>query len=80
MSQIHLTSVFQSAQIVLHIQREMALHIDYCASFGLSKQEMEASPETIGKSLAFVLSVIGIHFLILLFFMNSLYCIQPIHS
>jgi hypothetical protein len=78
-SDIHLTNVFQSAQIVLHIQREMALHIDYCASFGLSKQEMEASPETIGKSLAFVLSVIGISFLILLSFMNSLHCIQPIH-
>lgn len=27
----------------------MALHIDYCASFGLSKQEMENTPETIGK-------------------------------
>jgi thiaminase len=27
----------------------MALHIDYCASFGLSKQEMEETPETIGK-------------------------------
>lgn len=28
----------------------MALHLDYCASFGLSKQEMEAHPETIGKT------------------------------
>jgi thiaminase len=28
----------------------MALHIDYCASFGLSKQEMEDTPETIGKN------------------------------
>ncbi|CAG8028682.1 unnamed protein product [Penicillium nalgiovense] len=36
-----------STQIVLHIKREMALHIDYCASFGLSKQEMEETPETI---------------------------------
>jgi len=26
----------------------MALHLDYCASFGLSKQEMESFPETIG--------------------------------
>ncbi|OGE53870.1 hypothetical protein PENARI_c007G09929 [Penicillium arizonense] len=40
-------SIAASAQIVLHIQREMALHIDYCASFGLSKQEMERHPETI---------------------------------
>lgn len=58
----------------------MALHIDYCASFGLSKQEMEASPETIGKSLAFGLSGIGIPFLTLLSLINSLHCIQPIHS
>lgn len=27
----------------------MALHLDYCAAFGLSKQEMEDTPETIGK-------------------------------
>lgn len=55
---IHTANMFQSAQIVLHIQREMSLHLDYCASFGLSKQEMEASPETIGKDLAFLLSVV----------------------
>ncbi|KAJ6103623.1 Phosphomethylpyrimidine kinase type-1 [Penicillium sp. IBT 16267x] len=40
-------SIAASAQIVLHIQREMALHLDYCASFGLSKEEMERHPETI---------------------------------
>ncbi|KAJ5081697.1 hypothetical protein NUU61_009961 [Penicillium alfredii] len=40
-------SIAASAQIVLHIQQEMALHLDYCASFGLSKQEMEDHPETI---------------------------------
>ncbi|KAJ5087518.1 heme oxygenase-like multi-helical [Penicillium angulare] len=40
-------SIAASAQIVLHIQREMALHLDYCASFGLTKEEMEAHPETI---------------------------------
>lgn len=28
----------------------MALHLDYCASFGLSKQDIESHPETIGKS------------------------------
>lgn len=39
----------QSARIVLHIQREMALHLDYCASFGLSKEEIEAHTETIGQ-------------------------------
>lgn len=45
----YLSLVIQSAQIVLHIQREMALHLEYCASFGLSKEEMERHPETIGK-------------------------------
>ncbi|CAI7667732.1 unnamed protein product [Penicillium pancosmium] len=40
-------SIAASAQIVLHIQREMALHLDYCASFGLSKEEIEAHSETI---------------------------------
>lgn len=40
-------SIAASARIVLHIQREMALHLDYCASFGLSKEEIEAHSETI---------------------------------
>ncbi|PYH47528.1 DNA-directed DNA polymerase alpha catalytic subunit POL1 [Aspergillus saccharolyticus JOP 1030-1] len=40
-------SIAASAQIVLHIQRETALHLDYCASFGLTKEEMEKTPETI---------------------------------
>ncbi|KAL4743819.1 Phosphomethylpyrimidine kinase-domain-containing protein [Aspergillus similis] len=39
-------SIAASAKIVLHIQQETALHIDYCASFGLSKEEMEKLPET----------------------------------
>jgi uncharacterized membrane protein len=49
----------QSARIVLHIQRETALHVDYCASFGLSKEEMEKLPEKMGKcSYAFSASVV----------------------
>ncbi|KAJ5599646.1 hypothetical protein N7450_000713 [Penicillium hetheringtonii] len=40
-------SIAASARIVLHIQREMALHLDYCASFGLSKEEIETHTETI---------------------------------
>lgn len=47
----YLIQPIQSAQIVLHIEREMALHLEYCASFGLSKQEMENQPETIGMVL-----------------------------
>ncbi|OKL57262.1 hypothetical protein UA08_07604 [Talaromyces atroroseus] len=38
-------SIAASARIVLHIKTEMALHIDYCASFGLTREEMEATPE-----------------------------------
>ncbi|KAE8151287.1 DNA polymerase alpha, catalytic subunit [Aspergillus avenaceus] len=43
----NMESIAASSQIVLHIQRETALHLDYCASFGLSKEEMEKTPETI---------------------------------
>lgn len=38
----------QSARIVLHIEREMSLHLDYCASFGLTKKDIESFPETLG--------------------------------
>lgn len=47
----HIANTFKSARIVLHIQRETALHVDYCASFGLSKEEMEKVPEATGKPL-----------------------------
>ncbi|PWY84647.1 DNA polymerase alpha, catalytic subunit [Aspergillus sclerotioniger CBS 115572] len=43
----NMESIAASAKIVLHIQRETALHLDYCASFGLSKEQMESTPETI---------------------------------
>ncbi|KAH1493987.1 hypothetical protein LV164_003071 [Aspergillus fumigatus] len=42
-----MASVAASAKIVLHIERETALHLDYCASFGLSKAEMESYPESL---------------------------------
>ncbi|KAK2759426.1 hypothetical protein FQN54_002904 [Arachnomyces sp. PD_36] len=35
-----------SSQIVLHIERETALHLDYCASFGLSRGEIEKHEES----------------------------------
>ena len=35
-----------SAQIVLGVQKEMALHLEYCQDFGISKQEMEATQES----------------------------------
>ncbi|KAJ6172580.1 heme oxygenase-like multi-helical [Penicillium chermesinum] len=40
-------SIAASSNIVLHIQREMALHLDYCASFGLSKRRSKHTRETI---------------------------------
>lgn len=33
------------AEEILHIQREMSLHLDYCAEFGLSKKEVEEKEE-----------------------------------
>ncbi|EFE42898.1 hypothetical protein TRV_02263 [Trichophyton verrucosum HKI 0517] len=39
--------LYLSAQIVLHIQHEMKLHLDYCASFGLSKEDIESSKESL---------------------------------
>ncbi|KAF6219465.1 hypothetical protein HO133_003932 [Letharia lupina] len=33
------------AEEILHIQREMSLHLDYCAEFGLSKKEVEKQEE-----------------------------------
>jgi hypothetical protein len=33
----------------MHIQNEMALHVDYCNDFGISKEEMEATEESQGK-------------------------------
>ncbi len=38
----------QSAKIVLHIEREMALHLGYCKEFGLSKEEVECQEESQG--------------------------------
>ncbi|KAK9769371.1 putative Phosphomethylpyrimidine kinase [Seiridium cardinale] len=35
------------AKIVTHIHTEMALHLDYCATFGIPKAEIEATEETI---------------------------------
>ncbi|KAJ5907587.1 heme oxygenase-like multi-helical [Penicillium taxi] len=43
----NMESIAASARIILHIQREMSLHLDYCASFGLSKEEIESHPETL---------------------------------
>jgi thiaminase len=34
---------------VTHIQNEMALHIEYCKGFGISKEEMEAADESEGE-------------------------------
>ena len=42
-------TVRKSASIVLHIQHEMGLHLEYCKSFGLEKAEIERQKESIGQ-------------------------------
>jgi len=42
-----MSSITASADIVLHIEREMSLHLDYCAEFGLSKQDIERHKESL---------------------------------
>jgi hypothetical protein len=34
--------------MVEHIHHEVALHVDYCKGFGITKAEMEASEESQG--------------------------------
>jgi len=36
----------QSAKIVMHIQAEVKLHLDYCIEFGLDKEEVEQHEES----------------------------------
>jgi len=38
----------KAAKIVLHIYKEMGLHIDYCKDFGITKEEIEATTESQG--------------------------------
>ncbi|KAL2400994.1 Hydroxymethylpyrimidine/phosphomethylpyrimidine kinase THI21 [Exophiala dermatitidis] len=37
----NMADISASAHIILHIEREMALHLGYCAEFGISKQDLE---------------------------------------
>ncbi|KIY00861.1 uncharacterized protein Z520_03527 [Fonsecaea multimorphosa CBS 102226] len=41
-----ISSIAASAQIILHIQREMELHLSYCAEFGISRASIEKSKES----------------------------------
>lgn len=41
-----LDKIVRSAEIILHINREMALHLSYCADFGLSKEDIVKVPES----------------------------------
>lgn len=40
-------AITASAQIVMHIDREMALHLDYCKDFGLSKEDIIKHKESL---------------------------------
>ncbi|ETI22771.1 phosphomethylpyrimidine kinase [Cladophialophora carrionii CBS 160.54] len=44
-------AIAASAHIILHIQREMALHLSYCAEFGISQAELD-DPARTTESLA----------------------------
>lgn len=41
----YLLTIYQSAGIVLHIQRETSLHLTYCEGFGISQRQMEQTEE-----------------------------------
>ncbi|KAM3518775.1 hypothetical protein MY4038_009997 [Beauveria bassiana] len=41
----NITDIQRSNEIVSHIVREMDLHINYCKGFGISEQEIQATPE-----------------------------------
>lgn len=43
----NMDAITASAQIVLHIEREMALHLDYCKEFGLSKEDIVKHKESL---------------------------------
>lgn len=40
-------AIVASAQIVLHIEREMSLHLDYCKEFGLDKEQIVKHKESL---------------------------------
>ena len=42
------TKIVQAASIVLHIDRETNLHIEYCRKFGIEKADMENAVEHVG--------------------------------
>ena len=40
-------TITASAQIILHIQREMELHLSYCEDFGITKAQIEGTKESL---------------------------------
>ena len=42
----NISQITASAEIVLHIKKEMEMHLQYCKEFGMSKQEIEATEES----------------------------------
>lgn len=53
-SQEGMGAIAASAQIILHIQREMELHVSYCAEFGITRAQLEDPAAHAGESLACV--------------------------
>jgi thiaminase II len=42
-----MTQIVDAADTVLSIQKEMELHLSYCTEFGISKDEIEGTPESL---------------------------------
>lgn len=42
-----MADVTRASEIVLHIRREMELHLSYCAEFGIGLEQIEATPESV---------------------------------
>lgn len=43
----NMDAIVANSEIVLHIRREMELHLGYCAEFGISKQQIENTRESV---------------------------------
>jgi hydroxymethylpyrimidine/phosphomethylpyrimidine kinase len=45
-----MNSIGDNASIVVHIAKESELHIEYCARFGVTKEEILSTPESVFNS------------------------------
>jgi hydroxymethylpyrimidine kinase/phosphomethylpyrimidine kinase len=43
----NISNIARSAEMILHIQTEMEMHLEYCAEFGIRKEEIEQTRESV---------------------------------